>query len=304
MTLKFGLILGGVTIGTLILIFGVYKIFLDKPGPSPLPSPVLTTRDNTAAESLPVSSEAPRASTKPTGSVKPTTKPTPFKSSIGTLTVLQDNTDGVNQTTAGSSAISGSISLVGSPPAGTSIVIVARKTGTTESFKTVVSGIAAASNSKWTWSTAIIGSSYDLIAILKGSSNGVDTDYAASQTYVITAPALNQVFSLNASSAPSAPSGTATITCGTKAANNMWSANINFPSVDGAAYYKMQIGTTSGASDINSTSQAAQSGTNQIVNVTITDSVVYYAQYAIANVLNPTAIQYSGFSTPTTVKCP
>jgi hypothetical protein len=183
-------------------------------------------------------------------------------------------------------------------------VIVARKTGTTESFKTVVSGITAASNSKWTWSTASIGSTYDLIAILKGSSNGVDTDYAASQTYVVSAPSLNQVFSLNASTAPSAPSGAATITCGTKAANNMWSANINFPSVDGAAYYKMQVGTTSGASDINSTSQAAQSGTNQIVNVTITDSVVYYAQYAIANVLNPTAIQYSAFSTPATVKCP
>lgn len=296
--MRFGLILGGVTILTLVLIFGIYKLFLDKPASTPLP-PVQISREQTAVESLPVSSGAPVAS----ASTKPTPKPTSFRSTIGTLTVLQDNT-GLSSQLSGSSAISGSINMAGTAPAGTSVVIVARTNNTNEPFKTVVSGISPVSNTTWSWATANLGTTYDMIAILKGSSNGVDTDYAASQTYVVSAPSLNQIFSINAASAPSAPSGAATITCGAKAANNTWSANINFPSVGGAAYYKMQVGTTSGASDINNTSQAAQSGDNQIVNVTLNDSVLYYTQYSIANVLNPTAVQYSALSSSSTVKCP
>ncbi len=296
--MRFGLILGGITILTLGLIFGVWKLFLDKPAPAPIPPLQIQTEKN-AVESLPVSSDGPT----PSPSVKVTPRPSQSKSTIGTLTVLQDNTTGVSST-PGNSAISGSISLAGTAPSGTSIVIVARQNNSSEQYKTVVSGISPASNTIWSWTTANLGTTYDMVAILKGSSNGVDTDYAQSQTYIVSAPSLNQVFSLNASTAPSAPTGSATITCGAKAANNTWSANINFPTVGGAAYYKMQVGTTSGASDINNTSQAAQSGANQIVNVTINDSVSYYTQYSIANTLNPTAAQYSAFSTPSTVKCP
>lgn len=299
MNMRFGLILAGVTFLTIGVIFGVYRIFLYKPAPLPLPS-IAPVETQVATESLPVSSDPP-ATPFPTPLKGQKATAIPIKSTIGTLSVIQDNTPG---SALGGSAISGSINLAGTPPVGTSVVIVARPNNSSEQFKTVVSGIAASANSKWDWTTANIGTTYDMVAVLKGSSNGVDTDYAQSQIYIVTAPSINQVFSLNASTAPSAPNGTATITCGAKAANNTWSANINFPSVGGAAFYKMQLGTTSGASDINNTSQAAQSGNNQIINVNINDSVNYYAQYAIANVLNPTAFQYSSFSSPTTVKCP
>lgn len=297
--MRFGLIITGVTFLTIGVIFGVYRIFLYQPAPSPAPS-FAPVQNQVATESLPVSSDPP-ATPAPTPLKGQKATAIPLKSTIGTLSVLQDNTTG---SSAGGSAISGTINLAGSPPAGTSVVIVARPNKSNEQFKTVVSGISASTNSSWNWSTASLGTMYDMVAVLKGSSNGVDTDYAQSQIYIVSAPSINQIFSLNASTAPSAPSGTATITCGAKAANNTWSANINFPSVGGAAYYKMQLGTTSGASDANNTSQAAQSGTNQIINVNISDSVNYYAQYSIANVLNPTAFQYSSFSAPTTVKCP
>lgn len=300
--MRFGLILAGVTFLTLGIIFGVYRIFLYKPTPAPLPS-IAPQTQTVANESLPLASEAPVPSktTAPTPAGQKATA-IPIRSTIGTLTVLQDRTSGVSA--LGGSAISGSINFVGVAPAGTSVVIVARPNNTSEQYKTVVSGIPATGNATWNWANAVSGTTYDMIAILKGSSNGVDTDYAQSQNYVVSAPSLNQIFSLNAASAPSAPTGSAWITCGAKAANNTWSANINFPNVSGAAYYKMQVGTTSGASDINNTSAPATSGDNQIVNVTINDSVLYYTQYSVANVLNPTAAQYSAFSTPSTVKCP
>lgn len=304
--MKFGLILAGVTVGTLILIFGVYRIFLYQPSSKiPSPTPIMQTQiQPQAEESLPVTSSVPVASVTPLPSPAKGQKATaiPIKTTIGTLSVLNDGT-GVSSTSGGS-AISGSISLVGTPPSGTSIVIVAKVSNSTDSFKTVVSGISATSGSTWSWNGAVSGTSYDMIAILKGSSNGVDTDYAASQTYVITAPSLNQIFSLNAASAPGAPNSSPTITCGAKAANNTWSANINFPTVAGAAYYKMQLGSTSGAYDISNTAAPAQSGDNQVVNVTLNDSVVYYAQYSVANTLNPTAAQYSSFSSPASLKCP
>ena len=308
--MKFGLILAGVTILTLILIFGFYKLFLDKPAPAGLrPTPKPVSQESQIAEngSLPVNTAAaPAPSKTPSPSKTSAPSATPFKSTIGTLTVLQNNLSGETSTSTstGSSTISGTISFNGTAPTGTSLVIVARPNGTTQAFKTVVSGIAASSNTKWSWATANQGTAYDMIAILKGSSGGVDTDYAASQTYIITAPSINQVFSVNAAPPPSAPTGTITTTCTTHSANNTWAATINFPTVSGAEWYILQVGTTSEGTDIVNSTLGVQSGDKQTVSATLTDSVLYHAQYAVASAPYPRPYQYSEFSAPTTIKCP
>lgn len=305
--MKFAAILIGVTILTLALIFGVYKLFLQpatQNSDTKLPVTVTGTETNLPIQASPEASDSAPAPVSPSPSGKP--KASTFKSTIGTLTVLQNNTG--NQTSSpssvGNSTISGTISFSGTAPTGTSIVIVARPNGTTDAYKTVVSGIAASNNSTWSWTLAQTGKAYDMIAILKGSSGGVDTDYAASQTYVVTAPALNQIFSVNAAAAPSAPTGTITTTCYSHNSNNTWYAYVNFPTVSLAQAYKLQVGTTSGGSDLANTSQNAQSGTNQTISVTINDSISYYAKYAYASVPNPVSVQYSAFSTPMAIRCP
>lgn len=307
-SMKFGLILGGVTLGTLVLIFGVYFIFLKK---DPLPAvPQASVPPQALLESLPSAlpspSEgisSPAASAQPGSAVRITPRPS-AKSTIGNITLLQDGTIANNNTSfSGGSNISGTISFTGTAPTDTSIVILARRNGTSDSYKSVISGVPASSGASWTWTGATSGTAYDMVAVLKGvASNGVATDYAMSQTYVVTAPAYSQIFSLNSASAPSQPSGTITTTCSNKN-NNTWGVTVNFPSVSGVQWYKLQVGTTSGGSDIMNTSQAASS-MNPSSTASFTDSVIYYAQFAVANTGNPTDAQYSAFSEPQSIKCP
>lgn len=308
--MKFGLLLGGVTAGTLILIFGFYKIFLEKPPiaatKTPPPSAQIQAASPATPAATPPSTPLPPSASAQPGSIEritPRPSASNFRSTIGTLTVLQDNTTGKSSQYSGSSNISGTIGFSGTAPSGSSIVIVARKSGTSDSYKTVVGGISAANGTSWTWSTAASGTAYDMIAILKGSgSNGIDIDYAMSQTYVVNAPAYSQLFSINASTAPSQPSGEITTTCSNKSGNS-WNVTVNYPTVAGVQWYKLQVGSTSNASDIINTSQAASS-MSPSATATFTDSVLYFAQFAVANSANPTDYQYSEFSEPQTIKCP
>src|SRR6185295_1357273 len=138
----------------------------------------------------------------------------------------------------------------GSAPAGTSIVILAKQPGAA-SYQVVVNGISPQNGSTWTWNGAIPGVTYNMVAVLKGQINGdQNIDYADSQTYTIAAPAQNQLFTLNTGISMGAPTGSVSITCGTKT-NNVWNGNtVNFSSVNGAQYYSMQVGSTSGGYDI------------------------------------------------------
>lgn len=304
--MKFGLILAGVTAATLILIFGVYFLFLRK-DPALLPSPSIQPQASVKSLQSPLPSpsetiSSPAASAQPGSASRITPRPS-ARSTIGTLTVLQDGTISNNSSTDGNSTISGSISFTGTAPSGTSIMIVARLNGTSNSYTPVASGVAAANGSSWNWGTAASGITYDMVAILKGTgSNGVAIDYAMSQTYVVTAPAYSQIFSLNSASAPAQPSGSITTTCSNKT-NNSWGVTVTFPSVSGVQWYKLQVGTTSGGSDVMNTSQAASS-MSPSSTASFTDSVIYYAQFAVANTANPTDAQYSEFSEPQEIKCP
>lgn len=285
------------TIITLASIFTVYKVFLDKPATtqsetvthqaSPSPSAYATTskRDMTSSPNPPV----------------PKTPATP-KPSEKKITLLQNNTalnPSANPSpSTGSSIISGTINLIGSAPSGSSLVIAAKPTGSGEQFKVVIDGITPQNNASWSWNQAQNGVRYDLFAVLKGKSGSVDIDYASSPSSTVKSPYQGQVLIVNLGYALSAPTGSITITCNSQS-NNYWTAVVNYPLVQGALMYKLQVGSTSGGSDIADGTKNAQTQ-----DVTIKDSITYYSRYAVSSVSNPTTYQYSAFSTPQAIRCP
>jgi hypothetical protein len=225
----------------------------------------------------------------------------------GSVTLIQNNTASPTTSSASTSGstISGTINFNGSAPSGSSIVILAKQPSDA-SYQVVVNGIVPQNGSIWTWNEATPGITYNMVAVLKGQINGSQNiDYADSQTYTVAAPAQNQLFTLNTGISMGVPTGSVSITCGTKT-NNIWNANtVNFSSVTGAQYYSMQIGSTSGGYDISNIAQPAQSTTNQTITVNnLSDSVTYYAQYAVASVTNPTPAQYSPYTSAYILKCP
>lgn len=228
----------------------------------------------------------------------------------GTVTQIQNNTGSPSPTSStppsSSSAISGSINFNGSAPSGSSIVILAKQPADT-SYQVVVNGINPQNGSTWTWNGAISGITYNMVAVLKAPNTTTNSTYDAadSQTYTVAAPAQNQLFTINTGISMGQPTGSVSISCGTKT-NNVWNGNtVNFSTVSGAQYYSFQVGSTSGGNDIANISQAAQSTPNQTINVNnLNDSVIYYAQYAVSSVTSPTPAQYSPYTSAYTLKCP
>lgn len=203
-------------------------------------------------------------------------------------------------------AISGNINFNGIAPQNSGIVILQSVAGQ-NNYQVAVSGIQPANGSQWSWSGAQPGVSYQLMAVLKQTnSNNTQTDVATSQSIITTAPASNEMLTINSSVSLPAPQGTVSITCQTKnsGANN-WSAQINYPSQSGANGYWLQLGSTNGASDIVNVTNNAQSSSNQVVNATLNDSVWYWARYAYTYTANPTSGSgFSSFSGSFQLKCP
>lgn len=292
------LILGGVVYGVFFINSNSFKPNIlkttSKEIPQDNPAPLTPNPDENAQ---PPSGSTSSASFKP-----PSPAPKPTK--VPSIIVLQNNIASNPSSSPFTSTISGTISFSGSAPSGSSIVIVARVNGSSQGYQTVVSGIAAQNNASWKWTGAIGGKNYDMIAILKGTSGGNNIDYASSQTYVVPSPAVGQIFSLNAGTSLSAPTEAIITNCSTKNNNNTWSVDVRFTNSNGAQAYWMQVGTTSGAYDLANVKQNAASGTYQTVNLTLNDSQIYYARYAVASVPDPNPVQYSSFSSVTNIKCP
>lgn len=285
------------TLITVTSIFALYKVFLDKPA-STQPPPIVRTSfplANTVSTATNLTASAtPKSSASKISAIP---KPSDKK-----ITLLQNNTasnpSASPSTNMDSSTISGTINLVGSAPSGSSLVIAARTTGSGEQFKVVLDGITAQNNASWSWNQAQNGVRYDLFAVLKGKSGSVDIDYASSPSSTVKSPYQGQTFVVDIGYTLSAPTGSITITCSSQS-NNYWTAVVNYPLVQGALMYKLQVGSTSGGSDIADGTINAQTQ-----DVTIKDSVTYYSRYAVASVSNPTSYQFSAFSTPQAIRCP
>lgn len=208
-----------------------------------------------------------------------------------------------------SNTISGYINLNGPVPQGATMVIVSRASGTS-TYQVVQDSIQPKDDALWSWSGGQLGKSFDLKAVLKKpNGEGTFTDISTSNTITVTAPAENQQLSVNSSFqlAPP-PGGRISIDCKTKnAATNQWNVVLNYNSIDQATAYWFQVGTTSGGSDYVNTAISATGGALQTTNVTLNDSVTYYARYAYSynsNATTNTPNEFSPFSSGTSFKCP
>jgi hypothetical protein len=196
-----------------------------------------------------------------------------------------------NTPSPSSSTIFGTINLNGVVPSGASIVILAATPGTSN-YQTVVSGISPTNGATWSWTTAQTGVAYQMVAVLKNSSLA---DISVSSAQTITSPAANESFMLNSNASLPAPANLPSITCNTKtSATNSWSATINYPAIPGAQTYWLQLGTTSGASDMINVTQGSSTSVYVTTNATLNDSVSYYAQYAYS--MSPGVAMGSNFS--------
>jgi hypothetical protein len=99
------------------------------------------------------------------------------------------------------SAISGSFNLNGYIPSGSSISIAARKVGDTN-FANVASNLPAVDNSSWSWTSSLQNTQYELQATL--SANG--TTVTQSQVITVTAPATNEILTINSTAQAPTPS--------------------------------------------------------------------------------------------------
>lgn len=205
--------------------------------------------------------------------------------------------------TGGSSTISGSININGVVPSGATVVILDTTPGSSTNYQTVVSGISPMSGATWSWTSAQAGVAYQLVAVLKNSNSN---DISVSSPMTVTAPAANEAFTLNSNTSLPAPANLPSITCNTKnPSTNSWSATLNYSSIPGAGTYWLQLGSTSGASDMINVTQGSSNSVYVTANATLNDSVSYFAQYAYS--MSPGVAMgsnFSGFTSPQVVHCP
>ncbi len=99
------------------------------------------------------------------------------------------------------SVVSGLINLNGYIPAGSTVSISVEKQGEA-AYETVVTGVAAKDGGTWVWPNAETGQTYNVRASLVNSG----AEVTVSSPQIITAPATNELLTLNSTAKPPAPS--------------------------------------------------------------------------------------------------
>lgn len=199
--------------------------------------------------------------------------------------------------------ISGAFSINGVAPAGATINLATRISGT-PNFNTVATGLIPTDGGSWVWSNAQAGLSYDLLAYLMVNGNSV----GQSQLLVVTAPAQNEILSFNVTPAPPAPpTSSISSTCLGKNSNNQWQITISYNNNNanpGARQFILQIGnSTNDASILNSTFVPANPNGSQSYTTAnlFNENQTYYVKYAYATCTNCST--FSSFSVPYTMSC-
>lgn len=204
--------------------------------------------------------------------------------------------------------ISGNINFNGIAPNGSSIVIVARSSGTTP-FKVVADSIPAQDGASWSWNSASVGTMYDLQAVLKNNNN----DLAISRTLTVAAPASNEVLTLNSNFQQPQPSQAPSFSCANQS-GGLWSINItwNYVTISNqqAAQYWIRLGDPNSDNRFMDTRVSAQNQSGQTQqSITSPNSLgsggTYYIKYAYSLSSNASDLSnFSAWSNVSTVICP
>ncbi|MDO8570150.1 MAG: hypothetical protein Q7R97_01015 [Candidatus Daviesbacteria bacterium] len=175
--------------------------------------------------------------------------------------------------------ISGVFDINGTPPSGSSVVIVARPRGTSK-YNVVASGLPASDNTAWNYSGAVAGTIYNLQAVLKVNGN----DYVISNTITTAAPATNEVFVLNIPSQLPAPPQGPFVSCAGQS-GGLWSVNVTFNYVNNATQYWIKVGDPSSDnryfdSKVTAQNQSGQTQQSVSTSYVLGSGGTYYAKYA------------------------
>lgn len=232
----------------------------------------------------------------------PSTVTTPTAS----VTSAAPNSPTVTPTASASQqGISGKINLNGNVPSGATITISTRVSGQT-GFNNVIGGLTAQNGTQWNWTAAASGVSYDVQANLINGNNTI----ATSVTLTITAPAGNEVLTLNYGSGnlPVPPLSPGVYCLNQGGSNNQWNANISYHSVNGAAVYWVQIYDTNNnsiySSQIPPNNQQLPTTYNFNTNNLFNTGATYYVQYAYSTCATCTnTYSYSPFTPATQFSC-
>lgn len=211
-----------------------------------------------------------------------------------------------NVNTQGATAtISGVIDFNGQAPTNSRIVIFQKLKGASN-FQISVNNLSPLDNTAWSWNSASNGALYEMFAVLKQKqTDGTDKDIASSITKTIAAPAKDQSFTINSGISLPPPSGGVTVKCVSDSGATR-SVLLKLDTVNGAATYWYQVGTTSGGTELANQTSSAQSGDQQILNLTFKENVTYYARYSYSGAPDVAAgsSQFSPFSGISSHHCP
>jgi len=201
------------------------------------------------------------------------------------------------------SAIQGTINLNGPSPSNSTIVIAARRTGTSQ-FNVVTSNVSSNNGAGWSWKTANAGTSYDLQAWVQVNSSTV----LQSQILTVTSPASNEVLTINNASnqygAP--PSGSISSSC-TGFNNSQWQVAFSYNNnsvVQNPQQYNLTAGSSSGGSQVFTTvTTPGNPGQQQSYTsgYLFNPNQTYYVQYAYSVCTNCNI--WSAFSQPLAFTC-
>lgn len=178
--------------------------------------------------------------------------------------------------------IEGTINMNGPAPSNSAIIIAARVHGG-QQFNTVVTNIGTSNGSGWAWTSANSGVTYDIQAWVQVNNSTV----LQSQILTVTAPAANEVLTINNASAqyPAPAANSITNSC-LNLSNNLWQVAFTYNSrsvVQNAQQYSFTVGTNSGGNQLVNTT-VTPNNPNQSQNYTsgyvFTPNQTYYAQYA------------------------
>ena len=191
-----------------------------------------------------------------------------------TLTIQSKVQDPDNITTA---EISGKIKLKGPIMDDSSIALMQRKKGD-DNFK-MFQTVSPVDGATFKWSDATRGETYEIRAIFRVDGQ----DLSHSNTLEVTAPARNEVLSLDTQVSLKSPDSKPIVDCGKKDDTGHWNATVVFPRIDKASVYALQVGSKPNQKDVKNKLMDQTKKNDLSVDVYLKDGSKYYARYSYSH---------------------
>lgn len=194
-------------------------------------------------------------------------------------------------------SISGIVNLNGPTQPNSTILLLQRKPG--DKNYTAFDRIPAVSGSKWSWDKAKSGQQYEISASLQVN----EKDTSVGNVLNVTAPATDEVITINTNFSLTPPTQAPTFSCGNQQ-EGRWNVTLTFQSIANAAQYYLQAGINQGSGDLLGERVSATGG-NVTRNILVNDGQTNYARYAYTFDTSCSSQQCFSGSSPTLIfKCP